>query len=249
MELPYAVTNNDSGIIVFAITFLSIIFLGSLAFTIFMPRIMMNPPPKLAEPSDEIYISWGERRFLGVQSGTEPNLAARVRALRARQRFIRPIAITIIRIIGVIITIVSAIFLILALSAFFPPQFWLTRVIVLNYSLLGPYIFLPIFILLGVLGLTWMIVVFRLLGNKDIAPIRLKNETEKILKVFIRGNFISTVQPGTEVENKKVPPIYDVYLIKAKDESGNLFYFKEFNLDELDALDWKIVIDMESHNP
>lgn len=121
-------------------------------------------------------------------------------------------------------------------------------VIALNWALL-PYIFIPLFILLCVPCLAWMIIVFRLLGAKDIAPIRVKNETEKILKVFIRGAFINEAQPGTEIENKKVPSIYNDYVIKAKDESGNLFYFKEFNLDELDALDWKVTIERESHNP
>jgi hypothetical protein len=248
MELSYAATNTDGGVIAFVVTFVSIIFLGGLSFTIFMLRMIRKSPPKLAEPSAEIYISWGERQFLGVKSGTEPNLVARVRALRARQRHIRPIAATISFIMGVIFTIFSAIVLIIVLSGFIFPQSLLARIIVLNWALL-PYVFIPLFILLGVPGLAWMIIVFRLLGAKDIAPIRLKNGTEKILKVFVRGAFISEVQPGTEVENKKVPSIYNDYVIKANDESGNLFYFKEFNLDELDALDWKVTIEGESHNP
>jgi hypothetical protein len=247
MELSYAITNTNGGIIAFVVTFLSIIFLGGLAFTIFMPR-KMKSPPKLAEPSDEIYISWGERQFLGVQYGTEPNLAARVRAFRARQRHNQPFMDTISIILGVIITIFSAIVLIIVIVSFFFQQSWLAMVIALNWALI-PYIFVPLFILLSVPVLAWMIFIFRLLGAKDIAPIRLKNETETILKVFIRGAFISEMHPGKEIENKKVPSIYNAYVVKANDESGNLFYFKEFNLDELDTLDWKVVIERESLNP
>jgi len=248
MELSYAITNTDGGISAFVVTFLSIIFLACLAFTIFSPRMIMKPPPKLAEPSDKLIISWGERRWLGVRSVTEPNLAARVLAFRARLRLIRPILTTIASIIGVIITIFSAIVLILVLSSFFQ-QSWLARVIALNFSLIGPYIFLPLFILLSVPCLAWLFLVVRLQVTKNIVPIRLKNETEKILKVYIRGTLIKEVQPGKEIENKKVLSMYNSYLIEAGDDSGNIFYSKEFNLDELDALDWKVTIEGESHNP
>ena len=246
MELSYAVSGTDGGVTTFVVTFMSIIFLGSLAFTIFMPR-KMKSPPKLAEPSGELNISWGEWPLFRFLYGTEPNLAARVRAFRARMRHNQPIGATIAFIIGIIFTIFSAIFLVIVISAFIFPQSLPTRVIGLSWALL-PYIFLPLFILLCVACLAWMIIGSRMFVAHGIAPIRLKNETEKILKVFIRGNFVSTVQPGMEVENKRVPSMYDAYVVKAKDESGNLFYFKEFNLDELDALGWKVVIDRESHS-
>ncbi|MFC1592974.1 hypothetical protein ACFL4C_03065, partial [Candidatus Omnitrophota bacterium] len=112
-----------------------------------------------------------------------------------------------------------------------------------NFSLIGPYIFLPLFILLlGVACLVWMFLVFRLWVIKDTAPIRIKNETDKILKVYLRGTLIGKMQPGSKTENKKVLSIHDAYLIEAKDDSGNIFYSKEFNLDALDTLDWMVTI-------
>ena len=65
---------------------------------------------------------------------------------------------------------------------------------------------------------------------------------DKILKVYIKGIFIAWMQPGSETENKKVLSIYNTYLIEATDTEGIVTYSKEFNLDDLDMLDWKVII-------
>ncbi|MFC1593276.1 hypothetical protein ACFL4C_04615, partial [Candidatus Omnitrophota bacterium] len=85
MELSYAITNTDGGIIAFVVSFISIIFLGCLSFTIFIWRRIGLPQEKF-KPSEKLTISYWEERFLGAHFGTEPNLAARFRALRAHQR-------------------------------------------------------------------------------------------------------------------------------------------------------------------
>ena len=77
----------------------------------------------------------------------------------------------------------------------------------------------------------------------DKAPIHVINLTDSTLDIYIRGTDIGEMLPGGEIDNKKVLSRYDNYLIEAKDESGKIFYSKDFSLDELDRTEWNIKIE------
>ena len=64
-----------------------------------------------------------------------------------------------------------------------------------------------------------------------------------------------TIVPGKLLDEKgkrkkgKIPDYILTYnsrpvaVVEAKDESGDFLYSKEFNLDEMDKIDWNVVID------
>ncbi len=74
------------------------------------------------------------------------------------------------------------------------------------------------------------------------APIKIKNDTDQILTIFIYDQRIGDVKPGEEIINKVVTIVHSDYLIEAKDVQGNIVYSKEFSYKELEKTDWKLVI-------
>ena len=170
METAYTIANGTNGIIIAVVVgFISIFPLGCLAFTIFVWRRIRSPQKKY-EPSNKLKISHWERRLLGAHFSLDSNLEERVRALRVYQRRKSRIYYVLL-IIGIIYTAISAIFLLILLSAFCFQQSWLSMVISANWHLMGPYIFLPLFIILMVAVVIWIFYWVWLLFIKDSAPI------------------------------------------------------------------------------
>jgi len=136
-----------------------------------------------------------------------------------------------------------AIFLILLVLRFFFPQTWLTNTIFSNFYYLGPYLFFPLFAIIGIIFIIGLIDGIKFSAIMDKAPIHVINLTDSTLDIYIRGTDIGEMLPGGEIDNKKVLSRYDNYLIEAKDESGKIFYSKDFSLDELDRTEWNIKIE------
>lgn len=189
-------------------------------------------------------MSYGEERYLGggLFGGTIINLKPRLRALKVHLRRKDKIAGVLLLIIGIIMTIFVAVFSTVAFLIIFQGS-WLTRTIGSNFYYIGPYVFLPLFVLLGVSGLAILIFEARFWAIKDRAPLRLMNSTNRQLRIYLNEIDIGEVYPGTEIDNKKVLAGSNSYMIEAKDASGNILYSKELNLDELDAIDWNVKID------
>ena len=248
MEISYATTSStDSGTIAVVIGFISIIFLMCLAASIYL-WWRIKSPPKREKPSEKLTMSWGEQRLLGVfwsggNSGkSDPNIIQRLRALRVHIRRKSRTHYLALIVISTICTLYAIIFLLIFLAAFVFQQSWLAKLIGVTYQFLFYYVFIPLFIMLGVACLVALIIHIRLWAIKDNAPIRIINKTDEALKIQIRGTLIGVVNLGMELENRKVLSIYDNYLVEITDISGNIRYSKDLSLDELDETDWNIVI-------
>jgi hypothetical protein len=230
----------------FAIGFLSLMFLLSLSFTIYIWWRKTHKEKK--EPTNKLTMSAAEERLLlGTTFGSaDPNLAAKLLALRVHIRRNKRIGTDVFLGTGLAVTLYSATLLITESSAFISEHTWLTEIVASSFSSLSFYIFIPLFIIMGVTVLMNMILMLRLSAVKDTAPIRLRNMTNKTLKVYIRGIFAGEVLPDSQIENKKVLSVYDSYPIEAKDESGNVVFSKELDLNALEESDWEIEIQMAS---
>ena len=106
---------------------------------------------------------------------------------------------------------------------------------------------LPIFkkhkgIFTAIIMILLIITLYTFTACEPIAPIRIQNNTPEQLSIFIDDESIGDVAPGEEIRNELI--IVNIrYRIEAKDEEGNLLYYKTFTLDEMvDELDWKVLI-------
>lgn len=76
---------------------------------------------------------------------------------------------------------------------------------------------------------------------EPIAPIKIYNETTENLTIFINDEHLGEVIPEGEIKNDFVI-IEARFKIEAKNSSGEILYSKEFIIEEMVDMDWKIVI-------
>ena len=138
-------------------------------------------------------------------------------------------------------TIFIGIILAVFLAVLIFPQFWLSKVIAVNFSSLI-YILLPLFIIMFIAALICIAFGIRYHLSINNAPIIVTNNSEIPLKAYINTKFIGDIPPGKKTENKVILSSYESYLIQVRDNSGSVFYNKELDLDELDKIDWTITI-------
>ena len=216
--------------IVVAIAFAGVLFLGCLGFTIFVPRWYGPQPPNVSYFWEEMWLGKG------------PDFKARLRAFRVYQGRRRRTAVSLLRIMGSLMTVMAAIFLLILIAALVFPNSSAAESVGSFIISNAMYILLPIFIALGIAVLLWMSFTLKLWISKDAAPIRIRNLTNKILKLYIQGKFINQIAPGTELDNKKVLAIYEKYNIEAKNDEDNTVFSAELDLDELDKTEWVVTI-------
>jgi hypothetical protein len=82
--------------------------------------------------------------------------------------------------------------------------------------------------------------------------IKINNQTDQTVGIFIMGVYQNDVSPGEvrrigtmEIWGDDSPPWGDgnfLYLIEAKTDDGEVVYSEEFTWQELDDMDWTIVI-------
>jgi hypothetical protein len=104
-------------------------------------------------------------------------------------------------------------------------------------------------ILLSVLMLAVVILSPLATACEPIAPLRIENQTDQTLSIFVRFGtadkyyHLGDVAPGEDIKNKN-PGILtsNVYYLEAKNSQGEIIYSKKYNDLELDKLDWKVVI-------
>jgi hypothetical protein len=89
-----------------------------------------------------------------------------------------------------------------------------------------------------------------MLGPRDpIAPIRVENQTDQTLSIYVRFGTVNEtyhmgdVEAGSEIKNEHAPiGISSVYYIEAKNIQGEVVYYRKFGGQYLIDADWKIVI-------
>jgi hypothetical protein len=66
-------------------------------------------------------------------------------------------------------------------------------------------------------------------------PVRVVNQTDQVLTIFIRGNLIGDVKPGEEIKNESrfVSTAFKDYLVEAKNTQGDTIYSRSFTYDQL----------------
>lgn len=106
-----------------------------------------------------------------------------------------------------------------------------------------------IVVLVGIILLLLAVLLPTVVACDPRAPIRVENQTEQILAIFVRfgtvdkSHHLGDVTPGAEIRNKNAPiMISNVYYIEGKNPQEEVVYAKEFSYDELKAADWKVVI-------
>jgi hypothetical protein len=76
-------------------------------------------------------------------------------------------------------------------------------------------------------------------------PVRVVNQTDQVLTIFIRGHLIGDIKPGEEIKNKNrfVSATFKDYLVEAKNTQGDTIYSRSFTFDQLSRdMDWIIII-------
>jgi hypothetical protein len=104
------------------------------------------------------------------------------------------------------------------------------------------------FILVILLTLTFLFILTSC-GDSGVL-LYINNKTDQTLSIYITGVYQNDVPPGVETRTgtMQIPPepdlqpVRDKYLIEAKTKAGELVYSKEFTWNELNDLDWKVVI-------
>ncbi len=89
-------------------------------------------------------------------------------------------------------------------------------------------------------------------GCERVAPFQIKNDTTQTLSVFIddvpegalTGNATLTgkVKPGEVIKPKYFLRESPSFLIEAKDSAGNVVYSRVFTKQELEDMNWEVVI-------
>jgi hypothetical protein len=86
-----------------------------------------------------------------------------------------------------------------------------------------------------------ILLVLLLPACEPIAPIKVQNNTDQNLTIFINGINIGDVAPGGEIRNRK-ELIVDRYKIEAKNSQGQTLYKQERTYEDMKKMDWKVVI-------
>jgi hypothetical protein len=86
-----------------------------------------------------------------------------------------------------------------------------------------------------------IIIPFSSCVGERIAPIKVHNDTEETLTVFIDGVRIGEVASGEEIKNDMVW-ITTRFVIEARNSQGHTIYKEKITLDDMEKIDWKVII-------
>ena len=74
-----------------------------------------------------------------------------------------------------------------------------------------------------------------------VAPIRVQNNTEETLSIFIDSVHIGDVAPGEDIKNKTIW-ITARFVIEARSSHGQTIYKEEITFENMKKIDWKVII-------
>jgi hypothetical protein len=74
-----------------------------------------------------------------------------------------------------------------------------------------------------------------------VAPIRVQNNTEETLSIFIDGVRIGDVASGQEIKNTSIW-ITARFVIEARNSHGQTIYKEEITYENMKKIDWKVMI-------
>ena len=94
---------------------------------------------------------------------------------------------------------------------------------------------------IGVLLLSFALFSFSACIGEPIAPIRVQNDTEETLSIFINNDRVGNVTPGEEIKNKRIS-IIARYVIEARNSHGQTVYKEEITYEKMKKIEWKVII-------
>ena len=80
---------------------------------------------------------------------------------------------------------------------------------------------------------------------EPIAPFKIRNNTDQAITLIVNGTEKGTINPHSEFKPRTIF-IAGWFIIEAKDSQGSVVYSQKFTYEELEWLDWKIVIPANS---
>jgi hypothetical protein len=72
--------------------------------------------------------------------------------------------------------------------------------------------------------------------------LKFENRTDQVLTIYVDGHRIDDVKPGETIKTETVPAVAERYLIDARNDKGEVVYFKVFTASEISKAKYKIVI-------
>jgi hypothetical protein len=91
------------------------------------------------------------------------------------------------------------------------------------------------------------VTLFSISACEYIAPIKVQNNTEETLSIFIDGVRIGDVAPGEEIKNKTIW-IEARWIIEAKNTHGQIIHKEEITYENMKKKDWKVIISPKMEN-
>jgi hypothetical protein len=104
-------------------------------------------------------------------------------------------------------------------------------------------------ILLAILSVISLLFLLMSSGCDPVKWFRVDNQTDQTVSIYITGVYQNDVASGEirrigtlQIPPKPGLPPHSPYLVEAKTKDGKVVYSKEFTWQELDDMDWTIVI-------
>ena len=103
------------------------------------------------------------------------------------------------------------------------------------------------YLILTISFLLLFFTLFSFSACERIAPIKVQNNTEETLSIFINGERIGDVASGEEIKNKLIWTNVR-FVIEARNNEGNTLYKKEYTIEDMEKIDWKVIISPQTEN-
>ena len=94
------------------------------------------------------------------------------------------------------------------------------------------------------LPMVFLIAILLLLGQacgEPAVPLQIENRADIVLTIYVQGVKVGEVEPNNSIKVKNLGAT-GYYLIEAKNSKGEVIYTREFDFNELNDADWKVVI-------
>jgi hypothetical protein len=79
-------------------------------------------------------------------------------------------------------------------------------------------------------------------GCEQLLVLEFENRTDQVLTIYVGGQRIDDVKPGETIKRETVPLVVERCLIEARNDKGEVVYFKVFTTSEISKAKYKIVI-------
>jgi len=101
--------------------------------------------------------------------------------------------------------------------------------------------------LAAVVSLVLVLLIIPLLATacEPIAPFKILNNTDRTITLLVNGTVEGTISPHSEFKPRSIF-VSGQFTIEAKEPQGTVIYSQKLSLEELEWLDWKILIPASS---